>query len=813
MHFCIADQIANVVESYKRKDHLFVETKAFTEVEDIINDRYWALITGKPGDGKSSMAAHLMLKYKEKGFEPVILTNAHDWKKMVKGKSDDNKTDNQFVMIDDMFGSMSVDDKKVNEWVSMMEVMQRVIKERTGSLVVVCTSRAHVFYDIKAKFEKFSCFQSASCVDMTQIMHVLSYGEKMRIWLKYTKENNITSSAPQCIYNTVISPHGFPHCVELFCSNLFLRQQGVAFFENPMQFICKEIQNFKENDKIKYCLLLLILFNGNKLEEGVLQQICLSDPPKEVIKIFKAAGLSSDYAQSELKKALGSLRNTYVYEDVDNSYRFSHESIRENVAFMYIKDNPLHAIEEIDINYLVDHTRCYGHKSDRQENIFVLPSFSTNALVERMVKEIERGQKALVCQHQAWDDHVFIGKFVDYVLRRFTENKRCADSIHNLLFTRQNPVRMSWSLSYVEFNLFEMLIYSKHITAVTHILQNKKIKTLLQLQESIQVQERIQSMSYAVICACFCMPDSHIISSLLQAGADINIELSRQDVIRYAKLNEHRYRLQTVSEIYNPLLCAVVTANTSLVMLLMDKGGSVFIGEDPVALIAAVELNLPDVLKIILGKTARSRALLYLKARDMNGCTCLTRLLGSVEVKYMSALHACNIGGGLIYEEFALQTGSYFWNDVDTFEFQQAVAVAVRYSVGDMDCLRIVKELTNKALDVLQTVLSAGADPNILDISGKSPLHHYVQSPLADIFICPAIKMLIDNGAKVNDDDFEGMTPLMACSQFGCKSKRLNILIAAGANIREVDDFGRDAVEYGKMAFCRMLYMHRKDEL
>ena len=57
----------------------------------------------------------------------------------------------------------------------------------------------------------------------------------------------------------------------------------------------------------------------------------------------------------------------------------------------------------------------------------------------------------------------------------------------------------------------------------------------------------------------------------------------------------------------------------------------------------------------------------------------------------------------------------------------------------------------------------------------------------------------------MNSKDCEGMTPLMACSLFpGLKSRRLNILIAAGANIKEVDMFGCDAVEYGKLIFGSM---------
>ena len=383
---CFTDQTANVVQSFKRKDHLYVETKAFRELIEIVDDRHWALIAGKPGDGKTAMAAHLMLLHKEKGFEPVIITNPQDWKALVQGSCNGYQGQKQFVMIDDMFGSMSVDNRRVDEWVSFIDFMERVVKERKGSLIVVCTSRKYVFNDIKSKVEKFTCFQDTSVVDMTLQRHALTVEEKLSIWQNYTKEYNVSSVAPSCIYEAISSPHGFPHCVELYCSNQFLRNKGVQFFENPMKFVCREIKNFMENDKVKYCLLLLILFNNNELTEDVLQKVVFFDPPKDVLRLFKAAGLSAEHAQPELKKALKSLKNTYVSELLDGVYCFSHESIRENVAYLYIEDNPLYAIEDIDFRYLVDHTRCHGYKACGEESIFVLPSFCTAALAERAVE-------------------------------------------------------------------------------------------------------------------------------------------------------------------------------------------------------------------------------------------------------------------------------------------------------------------------------------------------------------------------------------------------------------------------------------------
>ena len=55
-----------MIESFEKKDRLYVETRAFRELVDVIQDRHMPVITGLPGDGKTTMAYHLSLKYHKK---------------------------------------------------------------------------------------------------------------------------------------------------------------------------------------------------------------------------------------------------------------------------------------------------------------------------------------------------------------------------------------------------------------------------------------------------------------------------------------------------------------------------------------------------------------------------------------------------------------------------------------------------------------------------------------------------------------------------------------------------------------------------
>ena len=513
-----------MADTYKQKDHLYVETKAFKELTEIIEDRHWALIAGKPGDGKTTMAAHLMLKYMKKGFKPAFVNSPQDWKILVEGGNKSKKEQRQFVIIDDMFGSMCVDQQKVSKWVSFIDFMTRVVDKRKGHLVVVCTSRKYIFNDVKTKIDKFSCFSHTSIVDMTSKELELTCSEKEHIWKKYTKEYSVESEDPSCIYQNVPSPHGFPHCVELYCSNQFLRNQGVDFFENPMKYICREIKNFLENDKIKYCILLLILLNKNRLREDVLQQLCFSDPPKDVLKLFKVAGLSVDYAQSELKKALVSLKNTYISEHMDGVYCFSHESIKENVAFMLIQDNPLYAIEELEYSYLADHTRCHGYNAGSDESVFVLPSFCTTALIDRVLKEIFLGNSMSVCKHDIWNDQFLIEKMIKSLLNRLALDEDKPDLIKKIFFLPDQ-------FQHDYLGLIPCLIYCGRDQAVLMILDNKKIIGF------IDCNNLKKTMSLALFLACFYLPTSNIVTKLIELGANVNITWTE------SQLNLLQYRV------------------------------------------------------------------------------------------------------------------------------------------------------------------------------------------------------------------------------------------------------------------------------
>ena len=509
------------------------------------------------------MAAHLLLQYKDKGYESVVVLNPQDWKVLVEGI----KGKRQYVMIDDMFGGLSVDEIKVKEWLTMIDFMQRVVKERAGQLIVVSTSRKYTFMDIKSRLE-FACFSNTSVLDLTAPEHDLSFDEKKMILLKYAEEYNIPADivSDDIFYpvnaDNLDSPHGFPHCVEMYCSDKFLRKQGEEFFENPMQFISQEISYFMEYDKLKYFLLLYIFFENDLLDIIKVETDLLSNCPKSINQIIKIAGLAAPPTYSEFQKALKSLLMTYIAEYDDGLYHFAHDSIEENVAYVCMKNNPLFSIENLDLFYITSYTRSCGYKSESVKPVCVFPPIYTSKLVERMVKEILKGKATQVAFFDAWEDQSFIEKWIDYLQctlqGRNAKETRTQATFTDIMFKEHQDKGCLCPDS----NIIEALIYNKREQALISMLA----------QEEIFKQVSADMATKWLLLACESGLGKQFILHLIHAGANVHTiwpESKLKEVYMvpgYFKAKDHA-RIT----VYSPLLLAVLRSNEEVATLLLEN--------------------------------------------------------------------------------------------------------------------------------------------------------------------------------------------------------------------------------------------------
>jgi len=115
--------------------------------------------------------------------------------------------------------------------------------------------------------------------------------------------------------------------------------------------------------------------------------------------------------------------------------------------------------------------------------------------------------------------------------------------------------------------------------------------------------------------------------------------------------------------------------------------------------------------------------------------------------------------------------------------------------------------------------LKAGANPNICDPKGRTPLHF-----MAGVGLAPAMVLLIHFGAQLNVRDNDGLTPLHMAAGYA-NARSLRVLIAAGADpniaassqgrplevVKQMGEYQWDQV-YGENKKKRELFKPKKDE-
>ena len=426
--FVIPDESDLIVKWYEKKDQIYVETETCKWLKCILDEIHWATLLGKSGDGKSATAAHIMLQYQDKGFEPMYISTAVQWKTLIE-KRKDNET-KHIVVIDDMFGGCIVDKHKSDQWMGMFDEMVKIIKASRGTLIVVCTSRRYVFSDVEADLINFKFFDEYYIVDLTTEEYKLTGDEKSEIFDKYSTEYAVPDGDQLDVRN-VDTPHGFPHCVEMYCANEALRKKkGVSFFDDPVSCVKEEILGFKDTDTVKYVVLLLVLLKNNHLQKNYFESIKVN-ATQDDRKVFQNNYIDlEDDLQTllpDVYDALDALGNSYLTHGPDGTCCFSHESLLELLAYLYISVNPTHAIDILDFSYILAFINDGRVKTDSLKDthraaISRLPIGSAQALAKRITRELKQGNMTAVGYCNAWKDQSFVREWINYVTTKADSN-------------------------------------------------------------------------------------------------------------------------------------------------------------------------------------------------------------------------------------------------------------------------------------------------------------------------------------------------------------------------------------------------------
>ncbi|GAB3203252.1 TPR repeat protein [Pontibacter aydingkolensis] len=153
---------------------------------------------------------------------------------------------------------------------------------------------------------------------------------------------------------------------------------------------------------------------------------------------------------------------------------------------------------------------------------------------------------------------------------------------------------------------------------------------------------------------------------------------------------------------------------------------------------------------------------------------------------------------GVIYEpEVRLKTVSLLLNNKADINAQDDDGkTALHYAVSSS---RVRSELyEQEQVDLLDTLIARGADPNIKDKNGNTVLAEALQATIGQHIGIMELGKLLEAGADPNIQNNEAKTPLMLACEMDANFEIILALLQSGADAKVKDSTGKAAIDYTK---------------
>ena len=499
------------IDRLRERNKLFVETEAFHEAKQILEDRGFVTIIGTPGSGKSSVALQLVLEFNET-HEYCQLDRIQEWESKI------NLGSRYIVLLDDLFGATYYDKNRKEgfEYEIRNETFMEMIHHR--NVLFIFTSRksiykeAEQFLNEKAK----AIFLSFLRVDLCD-EYKLSVEEKESILRIYANEYTESGRNKKTLIRSVgkldrfidevariESPIGFPQCVNEFFKDSDILRLGLEFFKCPMKYICSKLDELFNNDKVMYSfLVLLALLNEehkilerdicNEMKNGVHSNI-LREIDDHGIQNINEATIETHL----LQKYNGTYLKRYTEDDIVG---LQHISYLDSICYSYSMKFPTNALARLPYDLSIVK---FGLSTSRRlisGYHILLRQNNHEDFTSRLCKELSMGNLQDVCKHPLCSD-IVIG---DRIVRNIMDK----DPSILQLTERDLDVRELFNGS--------LLYWSAYFGAVG------LCKAILERGNLHQIKDKFwlhTQASAALVCACKEGFGIQIIKMLCLMGAD-----------------------------------------------------------------------------------------------------------------------------------------------------------------------------------------------------------------------------------------------------------------------------------------------------
>ena len=400
-----------ILKSYEEQDRYFVETNAYKMALDQVMKMKHIVITGRPGEGKTGLAIHMVNHLVRNGY------TFHWIKKPDKFPSIDFTTPN-IVLADDIFGSSIENRENTRLWVNEFEFIYRVI---IGSdSLFVMTSRTEMVKYVRSGHWTLQILQPEGIFDLNDKDKRQTEKEKSAIFdslMRYAMEKgkplpDITSDARDEICTIPDLPIGFPQCAKMFIFEKEYHSKGTQFFQNPTDMLLDQMKKLVADDDAKSILLTLLYLQGDNPEIRI-------DKEDSYRRVFAENGLeklADKTNESEMIRAANELEGDILIRTSKTTFRFSHECFHESASILIGQENPNLALNVSRLDYL---TRIvdisHEDQPDTARRLALKTIEQKKTLARRLISEIRDGKARYVSQYPHLNNKTFIEAFAECI--------------------------------------------------------------------------------------------------------------------------------------------------------------------------------------------------------------------------------------------------------------------------------------------------------------------------------------------------------------------------------------------------------------